>query len=305
MIDIKDDNIKGHDVEDDNIKGHDIKDDNIKGHDVEDDNIKGHDVEDDNIKGHDVEDDNIKGHDVEDDLNDYELFDNNHQKLYDNDGKLIDDEKNTKAKKHTKNKKTKNNSKDVDDKELEKKKNIIGHEDADIKEKESNNDIFQGEQGKQVQLSSSAKSASEWKNLNSGQSLLDQWLFYRNPIEFIEVRNYDEENSHLPKVTSLNDYYEQMFYCVRDNDVSGLRAVIYKLENLGINVTTVLEDLRTQEEGDNLLLYAIREGSIDAVRFLLSIGSKPDINNDHSETPLGIAVKNKRADIVNAIVEMQ
>ncbi|KJV69077.1 ankyrin repeat domain-containing protein [Candidatus Neoehrlichia procyonis] len=290
-------------------KDNDIKNDDIGvNHNV--DALK-HE-EDVHSESGDFSDDEQKLNDGHDLLNDEKNIEDD-QKLHGNDSnKLMDDVKKNKEQK--KDKKEKDDKKSKHDQTLENidENDVINKEDADLQDEKLSNEKEMIEnndannlQDKSLILSSNNKIASEWKNLNSGQLLSDKWLFYRNAIESIEVDSYDQNNSHLPRVASLHDYYQQAFYCVNDNDVSGLRAVIYKLENLGVNVTTILEDLRTQDRGDNLLLYAIRKGNIDVVRFLLSLGSGIGVNNYQSETPLGIAVQSDRTDIIDAVIEMQ
>ena len=131
------------------------------------------------------------------------------------------------------------------------------------------------------------------------------WPFTRSLIKEIEKTEYDEMNNHLPKVHTVEDYYKQIFYCVINNDVSGLRSLINKLEELDINLSTILYRVRTATSGDNLLAYAVRHGKLDVVRFLLSISATSNIPNYKNETPLNIAVKNGQVDIVRTILTMQ
>ena len=131
------------------------------------------------------------------------------------------------------------------------------------------------------------------------------WPFTRSLIKEIEKSEYDEMNNHLPKMYTVEDYYPQIFYCVISDDVSGLRSLINKLEELDVSLSTVLYKVRTSASGDNLLAYAVRHGKLNIVRFLLSIGAASNIPNYNSETPLNIAIKNGQSDIVNTILTMQ
>ena len=131
------------------------------------------------------------------------------------------------------------------------------------------------------------------------------WPFVRSLIKEIESGQYDEMNSHLPIVYDLRAYYTQIFYCIMNDDISGLRALINKLEELDVSLSTILYRVRTVILGDNILAYAVRNGKLDIVRFLLSIGANSNITNYRNETPLNIAVKNGQVDIIRAILTMQ
>ncbi|RZB12394.1 ankyrin repeat domain-containing protein [Ehrlichia minasensis] len=121
----------------------------------------------------------------------------------------------------------------------------------------------------------------------------------------IEKGEYDQMNEHLPKIYSVTDYYVQVFYCIIQNDVSGLRSLINKLQELGVSLTTILNEVRTLDVGDNLLTYAVKQKKIDIVRFLLSIGATPNFDNYDGQTPLSIAIRNRSIDIAHAILAVK
>nr|WP_240375119.1 ankyrin repeat domain-containing protein [Anaplasma marginale] len=81
-------------------------------------------------------------------------------------------------------------------------------------------------------------------------------------------------------------------------------AVVGELETMGKAPKFVLEEMRTKN-GDNLLIYAVRHGAIDTVRYLLSNGADVSVKNDRGETPLSVAIDKGRVDMINAISEMQ
>ncbi|CEI85214.1 ankyrin repeat domain-containing protein [Ehrlichia minasensis] len=132
-----------------------------------------------------------------------------------------------------------------------------------------------------------------------------KWPFTRGVIWQIEKGEYDQMNEHLPKIYSVTDYYVQVFYCIIQNDVSGLRSLINKLQELGVSLTTILNEVRTLDVGDNLLTYAVKQKKIDIVRFLLSIGATPNFDNYDGQTPLSIAIRNRSIDIAHAILAVK
>ncbi|GAT76473.1 hypothetical protein EHRUM1_06570 [Ehrlichia ruminantium] len=121
----------------------------------------------------------------------------------------------------------------------------------------------------------------------------------------IEKGEYDEMNNHLPKLYTVKDYSTQLFYCIITNNVSGLRILLNKLEELDIGLPIVSSQIRTVGVGDTLLTYAVRYGKLDIVRFLLSVGVDSNVTNYNNDTPISIAMKNSRYDIARAIMTMQ
>ncbi|QGR02682.1 ankyrin repeat domain-containing protein [Ehrlichia ruminantium] len=121
----------------------------------------------------------------------------------------------------------------------------------------------------------------------------------------IEKSKYDNLNDHLPRLYTIKDYSTQLFYCIINNDVSGLRALINKLEELDVSLSAMSSQVRTVGFGDTLLTYAVKHGKLDIVRFLLSTGIDSNVANYNNDTPISIAVKNGRDDIARAIITMQ
>ena len=130
----------------------------------------------------------------------------------------------------------------------------------------------------------------------------DLWP-YRETLWYKEV-DKDGENAHLPGVLSVEDLYKQAFYCATVNNVVGLHALIGELRTFGEKLDFVLEELRTKD-GNNLLLQAVKNGSIDVVRYLLSIGAEVDVADSSGDTPIDIAVSLGDITMVNSIAEMQ
>ncbi|MGN7661530.1 MAG: ankyrin repeat domain-containing protein [Anaplasma sp.] len=128
---------------------------------------------------------------------------------------------------------------------------------------------------------------------------------HRRPIHpHIELREYNSSNAHLPRFRDLKERYRHVFYCAKSGNITGLMAVIDELESLGKGRKFVLEELLTKE-GDNLLIFSVRNGALDTVRYLLSIGVNVEAKNAKGETPLSVAVDSGNIDMINAISEMK
>ncbi|MDB1135201.1 ankyrin repeat domain-containing protein [Candidatus Anaplasma sp. TIGMIC] len=131
------------------------------------------------------------------------------------------------------------------------------------------------------------------------------WKHRRIAHPVIEIDDdRDGENSHIPNFHTFDALYKNAFHCAGSNNVQGLVAVLRELADLDKEPSFVLEKLRTKD-GDNLLLYAVKHDAIDAVRFLLYMGSDVYVTNKSGETPLEIAVSNGKADMINVVTEMQ
>ncbi|MGN7678811.1 MAG: ankyrin repeat domain-containing protein [Anaplasma sp.] len=128
---------------------------------------------------------------------------------------------------------------------------------------------------------------------------------HRRPVHpHIELREYNSSNTHLPRFHNLKERYKHVFYCAKSSNITGLMAVIDELESLGEERKFILEELITKE-GDNLLIFSVRNGALDTVRYLLSIGVNVEAKNAKGETPLSVAVDSGNIDMINAISEMK
>lgn len=118
----------------------------------------------------------------------------------------------------------------------------------------------------------------------------------------IYKRQYDSLNEHLPKTIFTDDYSKQFFYCIKKGNLICLRGVINKLEKIGL---TIQEILRFRNKlGDTPLIYAVKQGQIDTVRFLLLQGADPRVVDNNFKSSIDIAIEKKQIDIINAIAEM-
>ena len=145
---------------------------------------------------------------------------------------------------------------------------------------------------------------SNWEDLDKYKSSHKDWPYYDTPPSSIYRKKYNQENTHLPEAVFLKDYKKQLLYCIATNDIPGMRALIEKLRIImnAESKTDALYAVNTVS-GDSLLMFAVKQQKLDAVRFLLAEGSDPHQPNNEGITPLDIAIKDRRTDIINAITE--
>ncbi|MFV0948599.1 ankyrin repeat domain-containing protein [Wolbachia endosymbiont of Nasonia giraulti] len=139
--------------------------------------------------------------------------------------------------------------------------------------------------------------SEKWTKLN--KEIKKEW---NHKSKSIYKRQYDSLNEHLPKTIFTDDYSKQFFYCIKKGNLICLRGVINKLEKIGL---TIQEILRFRNKlGDTPLIYAVKQGQIDTVRFLLLQGADPRVVDNNFKSPIDIAIEKKQIDIINAIAEM-
>ncbi|MGL9757961.1 MAG: ankyrin repeat domain-containing protein [Wolbachia sp.] len=139
--------------------------------------------------------------------------------------------------------------------------------------------------------------SEKWTKLN--KEIKKEW---NHKSKSIYKRQYDSLNEHLPKTIFTDDYSKQFFYCIKKGNLICLRGVINKLEKIGL---TIQEILRFRNKlGDTPLIYGVKQGQIDTVRFLLLQGADPRAVNNNFKSPIDIAIEKKQIDIINAIAEM-
>lgn len=106
-------------------------------------------------------------------------------------------------------------------------------------------------------------------------------------------------NLHDSELLNIRDYSKQFFYCINKNNVSCLRAIMYAIEKIGLNIEEVLK--LKNKLGDTPLIYAVKYSDIDTVRFLLLQYTTINYN---LQPILDIAIERKQYDIINAVAEM-
>lgn len=144
---------------------------------------------------------------------------------------------------------------------------------------------------------------NESKNLQKQTKLnRAEWQHKHVQSKLIHKREYNRLNEHLPTAVFMEDYSKQLFYCIKENNLSCMRGVIAKLEKLGLTTKEVLKF--KNELGDTLLIYAVKQGHIDIVRFLLLQGADLKAVNYAFKAPIDIAIEKKQTDIINVIAEM-
>ncbi|UIP93168.1 ankyrin repeat domain-containing protein [Wolbachia endosymbiont of Anopheles demeilloni] len=139
--------------------------------------------------------------------------------------------------------------------------------------------------------------SEKWTKLN--KEIKKEW---NHKSKSIYKRQYDSLNEHLPKTIFTDDYSKQFFYCIKKGNLICLRGVINKLEKIGL---TIQEILRFRNKlGDTPLIYAVKQGEVDTVRFLLLQGADPRVVDNNFKSPIEIAIERKQINIINAIAEM-
>nr|AEF38434.1 AnkC [Anaplasma marginale] len=186
--------------------------------------------------------------------------------------------------------------------EGEKKPPVQGSETTGDVVSETTSDVVAETNAERVQDGDRGESAGDSANLPRGKAR--HWPHRRAAHPYIETDAYNNDNMHLPRFHRAEDYYAHVFYCAKANDITGLLAVVDELAAMGKNQKFVMEEMRANN-GDNLLIYAVRHGAIDTVRYLLSNGADVSVKNDRGETPLSVAIDKGRVDMINAISEMQ
>jgi|GEM_PF-2864351 len=144
------------------------------------------------------------------------------------------------------------------------------------------------------------KNLQRWTKLD--REAIKEWYQKNAQSKSVYKRQYDKLNEHLPTTVFIDDYSKQLFYCIKKNNLVCLRGIISKLEKLGLTTQEVLK-LRNKL-GDTPLIYAVKQGEVDIVRFLLLQGADPKAVNDSLQSPIDIAIERGRVDMINAITEM-
>lgn len=147
---------------------------------------------------------------------------------------------------------------------------------------------------------SEKKNLQKWTKLN--REPIKEWSHKDIQSKSIYKRQYDSLNEHLPTTVFIDDYSKQFFYCIKKNNLPCLRGVISKLEKIGL---TTQEILRFRNKlGDTPLIYSVKQGEVDIVRFLLLQGADLRVVNNNFQSPIDIAIEKKQINIINAIAEM-
>ncbi|NSM56781.1 ankyrin repeat domain-containing protein, partial [Wolbachia endosymbiont of Atemnus politus] len=184
------------------------------------------------------------------------------------------------------------------DKLLEEKKvdGQVGKEEMKKLAEGKNSTTKKDEKNKQEE----EKNLQKWTKLE--RESIKEWYHKNTQSKSIYKRQYDNLNEHLPTTVFVDDYSKQLFYCIKKNNLVCLRGIISKLEKLGLTVQEVLKF--RNKFGDTPLIYAIKQDEVDIVRFLLLQGADPKVVNNSLQSPIDIAIKRGRIDMVNAIAEM-
>ncbi|XGA08689.1 MAG: hypothetical protein U0X86_000986 [Wolbachia endosymbiont of Xenopsylla cheopis] len=123
------------------------------------------------------------------------------------------------------------------------------------------------------------------------------WKYKKVPNMAIYGKLSENNNNHLPRAVYLQDYNQQIYYCIMKNDLSGLRAIVNKLEDIGMAIDNVFA--LQSDSVDDLLTFAMRTGKRDIVNFLLYKGAVFNANN--SSELLSIAIQHGYFDLAESI----
>ncbi len=188
---------------------------------------------------------------------------------------------------------------------LEGKKEKVENQFEEKKVKETNNNSKDRNRVKPItkkdeEEQSEKKNLQKWTKLN--REPIKEWGHKDIQSKSIYKRQYDSLNEHLPTTVFIDDYSKQFFYCIKKNNLSCLRGIISKLEKIGL---TTQEILRFRNKlGDTPLIYSVKQGEVDIVRFLLLQGADLRVVNNNFQSPIDIAIEKKQINIINAIAEM-
>ncbi|WP_338406539.1 MULTISPECIES: ankyrin repeat domain-containing protein [unclassified Wolbachia] len=187
----------------------------------------------------------------------------------------------------------------------EEKKEEVGSQSEEKKVKEINNNSKDRNRVKPItkkdeEEQSEKKNLQKWTKLN--REPIKEWGHKDIQSKSIYKRQYDSLNEHLPTTIFIDDYSKQFFYCIKKNNLTCLRGVISKLEKIGL---TIQEILRFRNKlGDTPLIYSVKQGEVDIVRFLLLQGADLRVVNNNFQSSIDIAIEKKQVKIINAIAEM-
>ncbi|GHM59553.1 MAG: hypothetical protein sL5_05460 [Candidatus Mesenet longicola] len=121
------------------------------------------------------------------------------------------------------------------------------------------------------------------------------WKYKKAPNMAIYGKLSENNNNHLPRAIYLQDYNQQIYYCIIENDLSGLRAIVNKLEDIGMDDIFALQP----DSIHDLLTFAMKTGKRDIVNFLLYKGAVFNANN--SSELLSIAIQHGYFDLAESI----
>ena len=96
--------------------------------------------------------------------------------------------------------------------------------------------------------------------------------------------------TYAPTQYSNQEDLNAAIRAIQNQDLNNLRSIVSK-NNMILNG---IED----SKGNTLLDVAVIEGTIEMVEYLVSAGASVNHRNSYHETPLVIAIKNKKLDLI-------
>lgn len=139
----------------------------------------------------------------------------------------------------------------------------------------------------------------QWEDLFKDEIAV--WKYKKTPNMTIYGKLGENNNNHLPRIVYLQDYNQQIYYCIIKNDLSGLRAIINKLEGIGMTADDILT-LKPDLVHD-LLTFAMKTGKRNIVDFLLYKGAV--FSADSSDELLSAAIQYGYFDLADSIINVR
>ncbi|WP_339047923.1 hypothetical protein [Candidatus Mesenet endosymbiont of Phosphuga atrata] len=178
---------------------------------------------------------------------------------------------------------------------------IIDKPDKDNKTSKKGNDTSRNSDSDKIKESDEENAeAFEFSQLEDlFKDEIAVWKYKKVPNMAIYSKLSKNNNNHLPRAVYLQDYNQQIYYCIMKNDLSGLRAIMNKLEDIGMDDIFALQP----DSVDDLLTFAMKTGKRDIVDFLLYKGAVFNANN--SSELLSIAIRHGYFDLAESIKKIR
>lgn len=139
----------------------------------------------------------------------------------------------------------------------------------------------------------------QWESLLKDD--ITVWKYKKIPNTAIYGKLSENNNNHLPRAVYLQDYSKQIYYCIVKDDLSGLRVIMSKLEDIGMTMNDVFA--LKPDSAHDLLTLAMKTGKRDIVDFLLYKGAV--FSADNSNELLSAATQYGYFDLADLIKKIR
>ncbi|MEI6729673.1 MAG: ankyrin repeat domain-containing protein, partial [Pseudomonadota bacterium] len=110
----------------------------------------------------------------------------------------------------------------------------------------------------------------------------------------IYKKSYDSHNLHLPIAYYNSDYNQMAFITAARDDINGLNAILATGKSINL----------TNEQGETILMVAVKNNAINVARLLLARKANPNIADIQGVTPIDVAKLNGNYQMLRAIEAM-